>query len=143
MSKINIDRIVRDIKIRSTVLTPIIEAVCNSIDAIGDNRTDGEINIVVKRDGQISFDMEGPQSKGDIIAVDIIDNGEGFNSINRDSFDTFRSGLKMNKGGKGFGRFMYLKYFNRVSIESVYCCDEGFRKRTFVFGHSNETLMTI
>ena len=140
MSKINIDRIVRDIKIRSTVLTPIIEAVCNSIDAIGDNRTDGEINIVVKRDGQTSFDMEGSQSKGDIIAVDIIDNGEGFNSINRDSFDTFRSGLKMNKGGKGFGRFMYLKYFNRVSIESVYRCDEEFRKRTFVFGHSNEII---
>ena len=140
MSKINIDRIVKDIKIRSTVLTPIIEAVCNSIDAIGDSRTDGEINIVVKRDGQTSFDIEGSQSKGDIIAVDIIDNGEGFNSINRDSFDTFRSGLKMNKGGKGFGRFMYLKYFNRVSIESVYCCDEGFRKRTFVFGHSNEII---
>lgn len=140
MSKINIDRIVRDIKIRSTVLTPIIEAVCNSIDAIGDNRTDGAINIVVKRDGQTSFDMEGSQSKGDIIAVDIIDNGEGFNSINRDSFDTFRSGLKMNKGGKGFGRFMYLKYFNRVTIESVYRCDEGFRKRTFVFGHSNEII---
>lgn len=29
MSKININRIVRDIKIRSTVLTSIIEAVCN------------------------------------------------------------------------------------------------------------------
>ena len=100
MSKINIDRIVRDIKIRSTVLTPIIEAVCNSIDAIGDNRIDGEINIVVKRDGQTSLDMEGSQSKGDIIAVDIIDNGEGFNNTNRDSFDTFRSGLKMNKGEK-------------------------------------------
>lgn len=140
MSKINIDRIVNEIKIRSTVLTPIIEAVCNSIDAIGDDRTDGEINIIVKRDGQTSLDMDEKQSKGDIIAVDIIDNGEGFNSDNRDSFDTYRSGLKMNKGGKGFGRFMYLKYFNHVSIESIYHCDTGFRKRSFNFGHRNEII---
>lgn len=103
MSKINIDRIVRDIMIRPIVLTPIIDAVCNSIDAISDNRTDGEINIIVKRDRQTSLDMEDVQPKGDIIAVNIIDNGEGFNTTNRVSFDTFRSGLKMNKGRKGFG----------------------------------------
>ena len=47
MSKINIDRIVKDIKSRSNSLTPIIEAVCNSIDAIGFNRTDGLIDIIV------------------------------------------------------------------------------------------------
>ena len=43
MSKINIDRIVKDIKSRSNSLTPIVEAVCHSIDAIGFNRTDGDI----------------------------------------------------------------------------------------------------
>lgn len=140
MSKINIDRIVSDIKTKSTVLTPIIEAICNSIDAIGEDRTDGEIKIIVKRDGQSSLDMGESQSKGDIIAIDVIDNGEGFNNANRDSFDTYRSGLKMTKGGKGFGRFMYLKYFEHVSIESVYHADNGFRKRSFVFGHSNEII---
>lgn len=30
MSKINIDRIVKDIKSKTTSLTPVIEAVCNS-----------------------------------------------------------------------------------------------------------------
>lgn len=48
MSKINIDRIVKDIKSRTTYLTPIIEAVCNSVDAIGNNRTDGYVKIIVK-----------------------------------------------------------------------------------------------
>ena len=49
MSKINIEGIVRDIKGRTTYLTPLIEAICNSIDAIG-GKSDGLIEIVVKRD---------------------------------------------------------------------------------------------
>ena len=32
------------------------------------------------------------------------------------SFDTYLSGHKYESGGKGFGRFMYLKYFKKVSI---------------------------
>lgn len=46
MSKINIDRIIKDIKSKTTSLTPIIEAVCNSIDAIGSERTDGVLLIL-------------------------------------------------------------------------------------------------
>lgn len=140
MSKINIDRIVKDIKTRSNSLTPIIEAVCNSMDAIGANRNDGKIDIVVKRDPQQSIEENGFQVIPDIIAVDVIDNGEGFTETNRESFDTFRSGLKMSKGGKGFGRFMYLKYFNHVSVESIYSGDEGLMKRSFTFGHAHEII---
>lgn len=140
MSKINIDRIVKDIKTRTNSLTPIIEAVCNSMDAIGADRTDGEIDIVVKREPQQSIREEGFQVMPDIIAVDVIDNGEGFTETNRESFDTFRSGLKMSKGGKGFGRFMYLKYFNRVSIESIYNSEDGLKKRSFTFGHAHEII---
>lgn len=140
MSKINIDRIVRDIKTRSTSLTPIIEAVCNSIDAIGCSRTDGLIRIVLRRDGIGDLEMEDTPVKGDIISVDIIDNGEGFTDANRDSFDTYRSGLKMDVGGKGFGRFMFLKYFQDVSVESVYLKDGQFYKRSFSFGHADEII---
>lgn len=140
MSKINIDRIVRDIKTRSTSLTPVIEAVCNSIDAIGDNRTDGRIRIVLKRDGSRDLGLEDNTVKGDIISVDIIDNGEGFTDANRDSFDTFRSGLKIDIGGKGFGRFMFLKYFSNVSVESIYRKENEFYRRTFTFGHANEII---
>lgn len=141
MSKINIDRIVKDIKTRTTSLTPIIEAVCNSIDAIHGDRTDGKIDIIVKRDGQQSMDIDA-KILGDIIAVDIIDNGEGFNNANRESFDTYRSGLKSSKGGKGFGRFMYLKYFNKVTIESRYICEDtgDLLNRTFSFGHNDEII---
>lgn len=140
MSKINIDRIVKDIKTRSNSLTPIIEAVCNSMDAIGADRTDGKIDIVVKRDPQQSISEDGFQVMSDIIAIDVVDNGEGFTETNRESFDTFRSGLKMSKGGKGFGRFMYLKYFDRVSIESIYNSGDGLKKRSFTFGHAHEII---
>lgn len=140
MSKINIDRIVRDIKTRSTRLTPVIEAVCNSIEAIGNSRTDGRIRIVLKRDGSQDMGLEDTPVKGDIIAIDIIDNGEGFTEANKESFDTYRSGHKMDIGGKGFGRFMFLKYFNHVSVESVYADGESFFKRCFTFGHANEII---
>ena len=137
MSKINIDRIVKDIKSRSNSLTPIIEAVCNSIDAIGFNRTDGLIDIIVKRDGQQKLELADNRASADIIAIDIVDNGDGFTDKNRDSFDTYLSGLKVSQGGKGFGRFMYLKYFNHVSVESVYWDGSKYKQRSFTFGHKS------
>lgn len=140
MSKINIDRIVKDIKSKTTSLTPIIEAVCNSMDAIGSERTDGVIDIVVKRSGQQSLKMDSPHILADIVSIDIIDNGIGFTEENKDSFDTYRSGFKMSKGGKGFGRFMYLKYFNHVSIESIYCEEGYYKQRSFTFGHADEII---
>ena len=141
MSKINIDRIVKDIRTRTSILTPIIEAVCNSMDAIGSSRTDGRIDIIVKRDKQSSLNLSNERMASDIIGIDIIDNGEGFTESNRDSFDTFRSGLKSDKGGKGFGRFMYLKYFQIVKIESNYKGIDGkIHSRDFSFGHANEII---
>lgn len=140
MSKINIQGIVRDIRSKTTYLTPIIEAVCNSIDAIGDS-PNGKIEIIVKRE-PINLDLEGNRVIGNIIAIDIVDNGVGFNLENRDSFDTFRSGFKYEKGGKGFGRFMYLKYFDKVQVESHFYSDTGeMRKRSFVFGKENDIIV--
>lgn len=140
MSKINIDRIVKDIKSKTTSLTPVIEAVCNSIDAIGPERTDGIIDIIVKRSGQKSLELDSTHTLSDIMAIDIIDNGIGFTEENKDSFDTYRSGLKMSKGGKGFGRFMYLKYFNHVSIESIFYEEDKYKQRSFTFGHADEII---
>ena len=92
MSKINIEGIVRDIKGRTTYLTPLIEAICNSIDAIG-GKSGGQIEIVVKRDNQKSTDDVGKnRGIGSIIAIDVIDNGKGFDENNRESFDTYKSG---------------------------------------------------
>lgn len=74
----SIDRIVRDIKSKTTSLTPVIEAVCNSIDAIGPERTDGIIDIIVKRSNQQSLELDPTHTLSDNISIDIIDNGVGF-----------------------------------------------------------------
>lgn len=93
MSKINIDRIIKDIKSKTTSLTPVIDAVCNSIDAIGSFRTDGVIDTIVKRTGQRSLNLDNTHILSDIVSIDIVDNGIGFTKENKDSFDTYRSGF--------------------------------------------------
>ena len=137
MSKINIEGIVNDIRTRTTYIAPLVEAVCNSIDAIGSNSR-GEIDIIFKR-APILPEM-GVNAQGDIIAIDVVDNGVGFTDENRESFDTFRSDMKVKQGGKGFGRFMYLKYFNDVKVESRYLCEGHLKFRNFSFGRRNNII---
>lgn len=137
MSKINIAGIVNDIRTQTTYITPLVEAVCNSIDAIG-NKEGGRIDIIVKREAILpEMDVRG---QGDIVSIDVVDNGVGFTAENRESFDTFRSGMKYKQGGKGFGRFMYLKYFNDVTIESRYLDGDQLKSRSFRFGKSNDII---
>lgn len=146
MSRLNIIGIIKGIKSKTNVYTPIIEAVVNSIDAIYESgRKDGEIKIVIERESALDF------KDGNLPAVqnvEIIDNGIGFTQKNRDSFDTFYSDQKIAKGGKGFGRFMFLKYFGDTTISSVYKADSGeYRLRQFQFGKQfdiivNETDVT-
>lgn len=137
MSKINIDGIVKDIRTRTTYITPLVEAVCNSIDAIG-AKADGQIDILIKREEPLP-EIES-KALGDIIAIDVIDNGIGFTEANRESFDTYRSDMKISQGGKGFGRFMYLKYFNDVRIESTFIADGKLNYRNFTFGRRNNII---
>lgn len=132
MSKIFIQGVVDDIRSKSNIYTPILEAVVNSIQSIGDRKnTDGKIRIVFHRENTLNLSNDLSEING----VSVIDNGIGFTTVNRDSFDTFRSPVKKDKGGKGFGRFMFLKFFDQVAIESFYSEDGNeFRKRKFRFG---------
>ena len=132
MSKLNIIGIVRGIRSKTNIYTPIMEAVVNAIDSIYESgRKDGEITIYIKRDLTLDFE-EGALPP--VKSIEIVDNGIGFNQKNRDSFDTFYSDMKIARGGKGFGRFMFLKYFNEVTVNSIYHVDNVFHQRTFRFG---------
>ena len=131
MSKINILGIINAIKSKTNVYSPIIEAVVNSIEAIQEAKNPhGEIIISVKRDGVLELDESLPK----IVSIEIQDNGIGFNQKNRDSFDTFYSFVKRDIGGKGFGRFIFLKYFDNVGIESTYKQNGQLFHRKFTFG---------
>lgn len=136
MSKINILGIVKTIKSKSNIYTPIVEAIVNSIEAI-EKKTNGIIEIIVHRENTLQFDSTKPY----INSIEIIDNGVGFSQKNRDSFDTYLSDTKIDVGGKGFGRFMYLKYFQDVKINSQYKENGIYKYRNFRFGKKDEIIV--
>ncbi|MCX6592713.1 MAG: ATP-binding protein [Acidobacteria bacterium] len=138
MSKVNIKRTVENIRANTTVYSPIIEVVVNALQSIqSSGRRDGNIAIRIHRDGQTEMDGGLPG----IRSFEVEDNGLGFTEANRESFDTLYSDLKSLEGGKGFGRFICLKYFADVSIDSVFAEGEGLRRRTFSMGKDSDIII--
>jgi hypothetical protein len=125
MSNIHIKRAVSNIREKTSIYTPIVEAIVNSIQAIkAKEEANGLVTVILKRNRQLELD--GTQSVDrKIEEIQVRDNGIGFNDINRESFDTLYSDLKISEGGKGFGRLTYLKYFDHVWIDSVYQKKDG------------------
>ncbi|MDD3149364.1 MAG: ATP-binding protein [Candidatus Gastranaerophilales bacterium] len=119
MTQVNIKRLVETIH-KTNVYTPLVEAVVNSIEAIEDAKIDdGEIVITLIRSRQRVIELDGDKLPP-VSTIVIEDNGIGFNDVNLESFNKVYSDNKINKGGKGFGRFTFLKYFQKIKIESVY-----------------------
>lgn len=138
MSNVNIKRAVENIRSGTTVYTPLIEVIVNAIQAIEcTDNSDGTIKVTVKRSSQAELDSSIPA----IDSFEISDNGIGFNDENRQSFDTLYSDHKLQEGGKGFGRFICLKYFENLKIESIYVDGDTFKKRTFSMGKSNDIIV--
>lgn len=139
MSNVNIRRAIENIRSGTSVYTPIIETVVNAIQAIECLKTEhGLIEIIPIREHQLSLDdSTSPEITGFLIT----DNGIGFNDENRDSFDTLYSAHKISEGGKGFGRFTCLKYFDDVLIESTYKTENSYATRHFRMGKENEIII--
>ena len=137
MSRINIQRTIDNIRSQSNIYTPIVEAIVNSIDSILEKGiSKGKIEIELKRATELEFEDSIPPVTG----ISIKDNGLGFNKSNRDSFDTFYSELKKSTGGKGFGRFMFAKYFIDVSVKSRFKDNGEYYDREFKFGKKYEII---
>jgi Histidine kinase-, DNA gyrase B-, and HSP90-like ATPase len=115
---------------------PLFEAVMNAFQAIRDaNKTPGggRILIEIERESSLIARDDGP-----IQAVRITDNGIGMDDDNFDSFNTSFSVHKEQEGGKGLGRFTWLKAFDRVEIDSTFIAPEtqSAVRRNFVFDES-------
>ena len=122
----------------------VLEAVINSIHSIEErsekDKADfkGEILIDIKRSDTL---IEGIK---EIKSIAIIDNGVGFTESNMESFLTADSEYKSKIGGKGIGRFTWLKVFQNVFVESIYKDhnEEGLiNKRTFSFALNNDDII--
>ena len=139
MSNVNIRRVVENIRSGTTVYTPLVETIVNAIQAIeAASVTDGKVDIVVERSKQTELDGSTPHVESFIVA----DNGIGFTDEHRDLFDTLYTDLKLAQGGKGFGRFTFLKYFNDVLVESTFLSPEGQKRRAFKMGKGTEIIVS-
>ena len=118
----------------SNTLLPLYEAIVNSIHAIEerDIKT-GIIEIDIIRSTQEKLELEELENLPEIVDFTIKDNGIGFNETNYDSFNFAHSTYKFSKGGKGIGRFTWLRAFNKAEIESRYFENDQWKLRKFNF----------
>ncbi len=121
----------------SKPLIPLFEAISNSIDAIQEsNESNGRIDVEIIRDenslitgAESSTDRQLAEIKSFIIH----DNGIGFNERNYHEFNIADTTYKADRGGKGVGRFTWLKAFKQVEIESHYFENCQHKRRYFEF----------
>ena len=119
----------------NNTLLPLFEAIVNSIQAIEEYSATkpGIIRIDITRSTQtqIEFNLNRTERLPYILDFKITDNGIGFNADNYESFNHANSTYKT--GGKGIGRFTWLRAFQRVEIESCYKENEQWLSRKFNF----------
>jgi len=138
VSSINIKRAVENIRSGTTVYTPVVELIVNSIQAIRAAKpTGGLIKVTILRSRQADLIDKLPAVDGFIVR----DDGIGFTQEHRDSFDTLYTALKATDGGKGFGRFTCLKYFHNLTVESVFQDSTSRKKRSFTMGTGNDIVV--
>ncbi len=113
-------------------LLPLFEAVMNSFHAIKEaklpSNIPGRITIEIVRNSR-QLDLDVPPVSG----FRVVDNGIGLDAGNFDSFNTSFSPHKLARGGKGLGRFTWLKAFDYAKIESTFKDEDGLHTRSFIF----------
>lgn len=118
-------------------LIPLFEAVVNSLQAIEERQKlesfEGKILIAIDREATLSEDILGR-----IENITITDNGIGFNEKNFTSFLKSDSEYKHDLGGKGVGRFSWLKAFEKVNVDSCFSENKVFYQRVFDFSLNDE-----
>jgi hypothetical protein len=138
MSNVNVKRLVDNIRSGTNIYTPLVELVVNAIQAIDEKGVgNGLVQIEVLRNGQSDMIDRLEEVDGFVVK----DNGVGFTKVNRDSFDTLYTEQKIADGGKGFGRFTCLKYFDRVKVSSTFEDGDAFQDRSFRMGLDKDIIV--
>ena len=138
MSNVNVRRLVENIRSGTNIYTPLVELVVNAIQAIdAKGIPNGLVEIEVLRNGQADV----LDRLEDVDGFVVKDNGIGFTKSNRDAFDTLYTEQKIADGGKGFGRFTCLKYFDRVKVSSTFAEGDALRDRSFRMGLDKDIIV--
>lgn len=124
---------------QAKAMMPLFEAISNAIDAIEEHRN-GFSNHLVRIRLVATHDL-AHQGGDDILVLDgfdITDDGVGFDDANLASFQEAHTLSKVKVGGKGVGRFTFLKVFSSVQIRSVFQRQSEALLREFEFSIANE-----
>jgi hypothetical protein len=139
--KLNVARKIKHYKLaKAKAYYAIFEAISNSIDSYRTIAKSAQITVEFYRDKE-SLDL-GDDVKN-YQKISIVDTGIGFNDENYDSFNTSDSDYKEKYGGKGLGRFSWLKVFESVNIESFYKNDGKCFLRKFDFSRTESGISNL
>lgn len=140
MMKTNIKGLIDRLDLPPTkAMMPLFEAISNSIDAISEHN-DSILNHSIRIRLVGIEDLAHQAGDTTIIydGFDIIDDGIGFNDSNMASFNEAYTLSKIKLGGKGVGRFTFLKVFSNVHIRSVFKRHNESYLREFDFSIADE-----
>lgn len=108
-------------------LQPLFEAVSNAI-----HSTQARYGESVAKRGKVVVTVSTNRTK-DKVWASVEDNGVGLNEKNWEAFTTTDTDNKIEIGGKGVGRLLWLDCFETITVESVFKEDTAFKRRKFRF----------
>ena len=124
---------------KSKALWPLFETIVNSIQSLEETRdcADPCITVLANRLGERQLNMNGEEELNHFEEFIVTDNGEGFTEQNYKSFLEAYTTYKIQKGCKGIGRFLWLKAFNKIEVNSIYTESGKWYRRKFTFSLEN------
>lgn len=115
----------------SEALIPLFEAVSNSIHSV-----QARFKGAASRRGRIHIEITKAKGRRPLTIV-VKDNGLGLDKNNYESFITTDTDNKIEIGGKGVGRLLWLDCFKKIEVDSFYASGRTRRRRNFKFVLSN------
>lgn len=146
IAKSNIANKIRNTSLsRKQGLMPLFELISNSIHSIFERKNSllmnesGEILITLIRNGRPEVLETIPENDNyPINTICVQDNGIGLNKDNLVSFVEADSDHKLDIGGKGVGRFVCLKAFKYMEMNSTFCEDGIFKCRSLYLRNTKQ-----
>lgn len=130
--------ILHDIKKSPISLSPIFEAFTNALESLKTKKKNDE----TFENGKIVISIHANEltdSTSEFRALEIYDNGTGFNDLEFKRFNTFKDNSKGYKN-LGSGRIQFVHFFDRTLVKSVFKESDEYFEREFVVSKSKSFL---
>ncbi len=111
----------------ASAMQPLFEAVSNAI-----HSTQSKFGDQVAAKGRVHVTVSTDRKKDNVWAT-VEDNGVGLNQQNWEAFTTTDTDNKIDIGGKGVGRLLWLHCFREIEVQSVFEEDGRLQRRAFTF----------